>query len=344
MKIDDVFNDIDNETAEKLADDYPVLNDDEKERLYAMSKRKYNIDDMSEINNTEVSGVEKYSKPKWYKGVSVAAAAVLVFAGIGGSMAVISRNGHAPSTDVVSEATTEAATEAETEEATEATEVTEATTEAVNIDADAIAQEMVDAYSACLGDLWCRNIQVDTSDVVEKNFPDDGITHQYYRADDPRYPTWEDLEKYCYEVFDTELGKIVLDNRNNSYAPEDEMKYDTLFFTRGDSYYVDKNLHGDPWEPIEWDQDHIEGELTPEGDITTTVTKTYTTSTPNVVEETKFRFVNTENGWRINQADERTYYVDENGNEMTQDEVDAVMAEVEKQFSEAYGKDVTQAE
>ena len=340
MKIDDVFNDIDNETAEKLADDYPVLNDDEKERLYAMSKRKYNIDDMSEINNTEVSGVEKYSKPKWYKGVSVAAAAVLVFAGIGGSMAVISRNGHAPSTDVVSEATTEAATEAETEEATE---VTEATTEAVNIDADAIAQEMVDAYIACLGDIWCRTLQVDESDVVEKDFPD-GMSRRFYRVDDPRYPTWEDLEKHCYEVFDTELGKTVLDNRNYLYAPEDEMKYNTLFFTRGDSYYVDKNLYGDTWRPIEWDQDHIEGELTPEGDITTTVTKTYTTSTPNVVEETKFRFVNTENGWRINQADERTYNIDENGNEMTQDEVDAVMAEVEKQFSETYGKDVTQAE
>ncbi len=340
MKIDDVFNDIDNETAEKLADDYPVLNDDEKERLYAMSKRKYNIDDMSEINNTEVSGVEKYSKPKWYKGVSVAAAAVLVFAGIGGSMAVISRNGHAPSTDVVSEATTEAATEAETEEATE---VTEATTEAVNIDADAIAQEMVDAYIACLGDIWCRTLQVDESDVVEKDFPD-GMSRRFYRVDDPRYPTWEDLEKHCYEVFDTELGKTVLDNRNYLYAPEDEMKYNTLFFTRGDSYYVDNNLYGDTWRPIEWDQDHIEGELTPEGDITTTVTKTYTTSTPNVVEETKFRFVNTENGWRINQADERTYNIDENGNEMTQDEVDAVMAEVEKQFSETYGKDVTQAE
>ena len=343
MKIDDVFNDIDNETAEKLADDYPVLNDDEKERLYAMSKRKYNIDDMSEINNTEVSGVEKYSKPKWYKGVSVAAAAVLVFAGIGGSMAVISRNGHAPSTDVVSEATTEAATEAETEEATEATEVTEATTEAVNIDADAIAQEMVDAYGACLGDIWCSTVQVDESDVVEKDFPD-GMSRRFYRVDDPRYPTWEDLEKHCYEVFDTELGKTVLDNRNYLYAPEDEMKYNTLFFTRGDSYYVDNNLYGDTWRPIEWDQDHIEGELTPEGDITTTVTKTYTTSTPNVVEETKFRFVNTENGWRINQADERTYNIDENGNEMTQDEVDAVMAEVEKQFSETYGKDITQAE
>ena len=340
MKIDDVFNDIDNETAEKLADDYPVLNDDEKERLYAMSKRKYNTEEMPEMNLNEVSGVEKYSRPKWYKGLSIAAAAVLVFAGIGGSMAVISRNGHAPSTDVVSEATTEAATEAETEEATE---VTEATTEAVNIDADAIAQEMVDAYIACLGDIWCRTLQVDESDVVEKDFPD-GMSRRFYRVDDPRYPTWEDLEKHCYEVFDTELGKTVLDNRNYLYAPEDEMKYNTLFFTRGDSYYVDKNLYGDTWRPIEWDQDHIEGELTPEGDITTTVTKTYTTSTPNVVEETKFRFVNTENGWRINQADERTYNIDENGNEMTQEEVDAVMAEVEKQFSETYGKDVTQAE
>lgn len=336
MKIDDVFNDIDNETAEKLADDYPVLNEDEKERLYAMSKRKYNIDDMSEINNTEVSGVEKYSKPKWYKGVSVAAAAVLVFAGIGGSMAVISRNGHAPSTDVVSEATTEAATEAETEEATE---VTEATTEAVNIDADAIAQEMVDAYDACLGDLWGSTLQVDSSDVVVKEFPDDGLTRRYYRVVDPRYPTWEDLKKHCYEVFDTELGDSILGSRDMFYAPEDEMTYNTLFFSRGDSYYRAADIDIDPVALV-WDQEKADGELTPEGDIVATMSKTWTDS--RMI--TEFRFVNTENGWRINQADERSYSIDENGNEMTQDEVDVVKAEVEKQFSETYGKDVTQAE
>ena len=129
MRFDDIFNDIDNDTAEKLSQEYPVLTDKEKERLYAMSKRKYNTEEMPEMNLNEVSGVEKYSRPKWYKGLSIAAAAVLVFAGIGGSMAVISRNGHGPGTDTESDkavVTTEAeTTEAVTEELTEASTVAE---------------------------------------------------------------------------------------------------------------------------------------------------------------------------------------------------------------------------
>ena len=84
MRTDDVFNDIDSRTADRLAKEYPVLRDEQKERLYAMSKRKFDI----KIDNSsiDVSGVEKYRRPKWFKGVSVAAAALLLVAGIGGSM------------------------------------------------------------------------------------------------------------------------------------------------------------------------------------------------------------------------------------------------------------------
>ena len=94
MKSDDLFNDIDKKTAQWLSEDYPVLKAEQKERLYAMSKRKYDINDMSGENSVEVSGVEKYQRPKWYKFASAAAAAVLLVAGIGGSIAFISRNGN----------------------------------------------------------------------------------------------------------------------------------------------------------------------------------------------------------------------------------------------------------
>ena len=78
MRTDDVFNDIDSRTADRLAKEYPVLRDEQKERLYAMSKRKFDI----KIDNSsiDVSGVEKYRRPKWFKGVSAAAAALLALA------------------------------------------------------------------------------------------------------------------------------------------------------------------------------------------------------------------------------------------------------------------------
>lgn len=318
MRFDDIFNDIDNDTAEKLSQEYPVLTDKEKERLYAMSKRKYNTEEMPEMNLNEVSGVEKYSRPKWYKGLSIAAAAVLVFAGIGGSMAVISRNGHGPGTDTESDKAV-VTTEAETTEAvTEA--VTEASTVTEDIDADAIAQEMVDKYIDCLSDLWGRTLQVDESDVVEKDFPD-GISRRFYRVDDARYPTWEDLRKHCYDVFDTEFAEVVLGSRDYFYAPEDEMTYETMFFTRGDSYYRLADIDIDP-KSVVWDQEKADGELTPEGDIVATMSMTYTNCSPNFRMITDFRFVNTENGWRIKEANESSVPLDENGQPTTIESAD----------------------
>ena len=76
MRTDDVFNDIDSRTADRLAKEYPVLRDEQKERLYAMSKRKFDI--KTDNSSIDVSGVEKYRRPRWFKGVSVAAAALLL--------------------------------------------------------------------------------------------------------------------------------------------------------------------------------------------------------------------------------------------------------------------------
>lgn len=43
MKDNDLLFDLDDEAIEKLAQEFPVLTDEEKERMYAMSERKYNI-------------------------------------------------------------------------------------------------------------------------------------------------------------------------------------------------------------------------------------------------------------------------------------------------------------
>lgn len=291
-----------------------LLTEYKKERSYAMSKRKNDIEEMPGLDHIEVSGVERYRRPAWYKSLSIAAAAVLCIAGIGGSMAVISRSGHSPGTDAGAEDTIAATMAEAAESVTE--EITEAPAAAEDIDADAVAQEMVKAYDECLYDIWGRSLQVDTSDIVEKEFNDEGITKHYYRVDDPRYPTWEDLERHCYDVFDTELAEVVLFNRDLFYAPEEEMDYQTMFFTRGNSYYRLADLDGDPASTV-WDQEKANGELTPEGDVVATMTRTIRDCYPNYKYITEFRFVKTENGWRIKEANESSVPIDENGQPTT---------------------------
>ena len=82
MKEFDLFDDTDDATLESLSQDFPVLTDEEKERIYAMSERKYNIDTENKTddifdNEEEVKGVERYRRPKM-RTASIAAAAVLL--------------------------------------------------------------------------------------------------------------------------------------------------------------------------------------------------------------------------------------------------------------------------
>ena len=147
MRFDGLFNDIDKKTAQWLSEDYPVLKDEQKERLYAMSKRKYNINDIPEGETVEVSGVERYRRPKWYKFAGAAAAVVLV-AGIGGSIAFISRSGNSPAAEV--ESSIVEATEEVTEAPTEAvTEIAEETAPAEEVDAK-LHGIMKNIYKACV--------------------------------------------------------------------------------------------------------------------------------------------------------------------------------------------------
>ena len=84
MKDNDLFFDLDDETIDMLAQEFPVLTDEEKERMYAMSERKYNITNDTNDNysaETEVSGVERYNRPKWKTASVAASLALLIGAG-----------------------------------------------------------------------------------------------------------------------------------------------------------------------------------------------------------------------------------------------------------------------
>ncbi len=315
MRTDDVFNDIDSRTADRLAKEYPVLRDEQKERLYAMSKRKFDI----KIDNSsiDVSGVEKYRRPKWYKGVSVAAAALLLVSGIGGSMYYISRSGWSASTQIVGTLaeTTEVTTEALTEEQTEAEEA----------DADAIAKGLIDDYREFMCALHAGDLEVDKSDIITKTMKTEDGQYEYqlefYRVTDPRYPTWADIEKRCLEILDNELGHKVLEMCSDI---DEDTKKNTFVCTTDNGYYIEKGIHDIGVETLKWEGYDLNSEFDENGNIIAAIRHTHQVESQNITLETTFTIVKTPNGWRISDVTEKP--LDEENEDST--DADAIAKEL----------------
>ena len=84
----DVLENTDDTVKERLAEEFPPQDTDEKERVFRMSERKYNTKknngaDNNFVGEDTVKGVEIYKRPKWKIFASIAACAAIV-AGIGG--------------------------------------------------------------------------------------------------------------------------------------------------------------------------------------------------------------------------------------------------------------------
>lgn len=278
MRTDDVFNDIDSKTADRLSKEYPVLDDERKERLYAMSKRKFDI--KNDNNSIDVSGVEKYRRPAWYKGISIAAAAVLLIGGIGGSMYFISRNGKAPLAAVTTEETTEMTTDAE-----------DTVTVLEEYDAKALIDDCIDFFSVING----GSLEVDKSDVVTKTseqISGGEFRRDYYRVTDPKYPTFADIEKRCYEIFDAECGQMIL---KECIGEKDDNMSDPLFCVTEDGYYHESNHHDDDTNIFSSNEYEMNEYTDDSGNITATVI----VRNDNTTLKTIFTIVNTEDGLRI---------------------------------------------
>ncbi|WP_303826244.1 hypothetical protein [Ruminococcus flavefaciens] len=284
MRTDDVFNDIDSKTADRLSKEYPVLDDERKERLYAMSKRKFDIKNVNDNNGIDVSGVEKYRRPAWYKGVSVAAAAVLFVAGIGSSMYFISRNGKAPLAEVTTEETTEMTTDAE-----------DTVTVSEEADAEVIAKGLIDDCMDFFSVIAGNSLEVDKSDVVTKTSEQISgceFRRDYYRVTDPKYPTFADIEKCCYEIFDAECGQMIL--KECIGDPGNNMS-DPLFCVTEDGYYHESNHHDDDTNIFSSNEYEMNEYTDDSGNITATVI----VRNDNTTFKTIFTIVNTEDGLRI---------------------------------------------
>ena len=92
--------DIDLETANKVAAEYPSLSKSAKERMFNMAKKKMNTTtNFNETKNSSVNGVENYNRPRWIKFAGMAAAFAVIAGGIGGGSYLLhNMNKSAPGT------------------------------------------------------------------------------------------------------------------------------------------------------------------------------------------------------------------------------------------------------
>ena len=202
----DVFEDPDDEIINEIAANYPVLTDEEKERMFSMSERKYNINNNmnNNENGDEVSGVDRYTRPVWRRYAAIAATFVLLAGGIGGSIALGKHMDKNKRTDDKMTATTTAITTVSTvttapengtealtatnaqivtdttiaelittaavSEATDATETTTVTTDDRRNPSDlaAFAEEWKDKYEEYIWKVNCGAVEHEENTVIFK--------------------------------------------------------------------------------------------------------------------------------------------------------------------------------
>lgn len=297
MRTGDIFSNIDEKTAERLSAEYPFPDDERKARLYTMSKRKLDMNDMPETGNNEVSGVEKYNRPRWYKGASIAAAAVLLVAGIGTSTVLISKNGKGPAAQV-SEVTSAQVAENTALTSAAAVAATEATTEAA-VDPEAVAKKLIKRYVTLGVDL--NSIECDNTVYIENSNPN--YTKRFYKVTDKKYSKWEDIEKAYYEIYDKATADRMLENEH--CCGEDNITDNTIYLTTDNGFYVEDTSNNLLLNPEE-DKYDFNCSLTPEGEIICLCTYTYSGVEYEYSGTTKYTIISTENGWRIANAELKT--------------------------------------
>ena len=242
-KKDEMFGefDIDLETADRIAKEYPSLSDSARERMFNMTKKKMNITNHAdEDNNNSVHGVEKYNRPRWIKFAGMAAAVAIIAGGIGGGNYLLrnmknsapaesSSSEAEPSTDS-SSSTTEATTESPvitsittTADTITTSAVVETTTEAADtksLTPEEAAHKLTDDYwdYECFFDIFARTRGYDgDSECIRLNYT-------------IRYDGWtSDAELLYYKTSDERLTEKSMDGLKKLYNTYYSKNYDPFY-------------------------------------------------------------------------------------------------------------------
>lgn len=182
MNIRHFFDNIDEKTIDRITEKYPPLSSDDKERLYAMSKNKYNSENKNDYS--EVMGVERYRKPVWQKVISAVAAAVVVLGGIGGGVLLLGKSGE---TDLISDIEV---SQPEYDYTAIATELTDKLLEMENT--ICYGDISYDEYDRTVIDIVCSD------DSAQFESPCEAIL---YKVTDPRFTCRRDLYDELRSIF-----------------------------------------------------------------------------------------------------------------------------------------------
>ena len=243
--------DIDLETADRIAKEYPSLSDSARERMFNMTKKKMNITNHAdEDNNNSVHGVEKYNRPRWIKFAGMAAAVAIIAGGIGGgnyllrnmkdsAPAVSSSSETEPSTEsssstaaattgssVITSITTTTdviTTTAATDAAATTSAVAETTTEATDtksLTPEEAAHKLTDDYwdYECFFDIFARTLECDRdSECLRFNYT-------------IQYDGWtSDAELTYYKTSDERLTDKSIDGMKKIYNAHYSKNYDPFY-------------------------------------------------------------------------------------------------------------------
>lgn len=209
----DMLENADDTTVELLAD-VPVLTKEEKERMLAMSKKK--LDRMNRESNIavnddeiQVSGVERYQRPKWKTFASMAACLVLV-GGIAGSVFAISRGGKSGKTSTPMAQVTTAATTAESTTGIigEGEQEVPYLTDAELLE---LAKNKLDEFNTVESIMSGFGVKVDKYDAITFAVEAGEVKNTYCRVTDERFSSMADVNAFLGEYLDGEMYKLSKD-------------------------------------------------------------------------------------------------------------------------------------
>lgn len=195
-----------------------VLTKKEKDRMLKMSKNKLNKMNKESNIKVQISGVEQYKRPKWYKFTSIAACLVLV-GGIAGTVIFMHKNSQVPDIAPMS---------AVSQDITD-----------IDFDYAATVEELFNKINEL--NLICSGGGVEVDENVPMHYQveyGETMNAVYYLVTDPRFSTLDEVKDYFRQyVADpletSEYHSYFVDNR--TLAMFQENKQDgSLYFKKND--------------------------------------------------------------------------------------------------------------
>lgn len=213
MKEFDIFKNTDDLTVERIANIHPILTDEEKERMFAMSERKFNITEkkypQGEMNGAAlapgdgVEGVEEYDRPAWLRYLSTAAALILLGGGIALCKNLIMRHPAPEHNDITAPPVI-------------ATEIETGTTVTSGADNSKYTTVSFDVDSILTGTGTAAAPAAETTPAPATEAPTAAPTQAPTEPTTPPPPTY-DIESYKATAKDLEAKWLQLERLNSNY-------------------------------------------------------------------------------------------------------------------------------